>query len=75
MQSKVRRLQILLRREGYIVNHKRLFRLDREEKLSVRRRGQRKRAIGTRALMLIPMAPHNADPSPGCAAHLTDGLQ
>jgi putative transposase len=38
------------------VNHKRLFRLYREERLTVRKRGGRKRAIGTRAPMLIPMA-------------------
>jgi len=36
----------------------RLFRLYREEKLSVRRRGGRKRSIGTRAPMLIPPAPN-----------------
>src|SRR5664279_6182542 len=36
-----RRLHVLLRREGYVVNHKRLFRLYREEKLTVRRRGGR----------------------------------
>ncbi|VFU08473.1 protein of unknown function [Methylocella tundrae] len=50
-----RRLHVLLRREGYVVNHKRLFRLYREEKLAVRRRAGRKRAIGTRAPMLIPL--------------------
>src|SRR5690606_12739353 len=37
-----RRLHVLLRREGFVVNHKRLFRLYREEKLTVRRRGGRK---------------------------------
>src|SRR5271155_2736583 len=31
-----RRLHLLLRREGFIVNHKRLFRLYREERLMVR---------------------------------------
>ncbi|SFD46010.1 putative transposase, partial [Devosia psychrophila] len=41
-----------------MVNHKRLFRIYREEKLVVRRRGGRKRAMGTRAPMLIPMAPN-----------------
>ncbi|MET4348893.1 transposase InsO family protein [Bradyrhizobium sp. RT9a] len=50
-----RRLHVLLRREGYLVNHKKLFRLYREEKLTVRRRTGRKRAIGTRAPMLVPM--------------------
>lgn len=44
-----RRLHALLRREGHFVNHKKLFRLYREEKLSVRKRGGRKRAIGRRA--------------------------
>lgn len=53
-----RRLHVLLRREGHVVNHKRLFRIYREEKLSVRRRGGRKRAMGTRRPMLIPMAPN-----------------
>ncbi|GFP63760.1 hypothetical protein BCBD1442_31180 [Brucella ceti] len=38
------------------MNHKWLFRLYREEKLTVRKRGGRKRAIGTRAPMLIPPA-------------------
>ena len=42
-----RRLLILLRREGQKLNHKRLFRLYREERLSVRRRGGRKRAPGS----------------------------
>jgi putative transposase len=50
-----RRLHVLLKREGFLVNHKRLFRLYREERLAVRRRGGRKRAIGTRAPMTVPM--------------------
>ena len=37
-----RRLLIFLRREGFVVNHKRLFRLYREERLVVRKRGGRK---------------------------------
>lgn len=53
-----RRLLILLRREGAQVNHKRLFRLYREERLTVRRRGGRKRALGTRAPMTIPQGPN-----------------
>ena len=54
-----RRLHVLLRREGFIVNHKRLFRIYREERLLVRRRGGRKRALGTRAPMLIPEWPND----------------
>ena len=54
-----RRLHILLRREGFTVNHKRLFRLYREERLMVRRRSGRKRALGTRAPMLVPQWPND----------------
>ena len=49
-----RRLQILLRREGTHMNHKRLRRLYGEERLQVRRRGGRKRALVTRAPMAVP---------------------
>jgi putative transposase len=51
-----RRLGWLLAREGRRMNHKKLYRLYREEKLMVRRRGGRKRALGTRAPMLLPSA-------------------
>ena len=54
-----RRLLIFLRREGFIVNHKRLFRIYREERLMVRKRSGRKRALGTRAPMAIPAAPND----------------
>lgn len=53
-----RRLHILLRREGMHMNHKKLRRLYREERLQVRRRGGRKRALGTRAPMAIPQGPN-----------------
>ena len=49
-----RRLHLLLRREGFTVNHKKLFRIYREERLVVRKRGGRKRALGTRAPLAIP---------------------
>ena len=51
-----RRLGWLLAREGHSMNHKKLYRLYREEKLMVRRRGGRKRALGTRAPMELPHA-------------------
>jgi putative transposase len=35
-----RRIHIMLKRAGSVVNHKKLFRLYREEKLSVRKRGR-----------------------------------
>jgi len=53
-----RRLHILLRREGWRVNHKKLRRLYREEGLQVRKRGGRKRAIGTRTPMMTPSGPN-----------------
>jgi len=53
-----RRLLILIRREGVHVNHKKLRRVYREERLQVRRRGGRKRALGTRAPMAIPQGPN-----------------
>jgi len=53
-----RRLHILLRREGTHMNHKKLRRLYAEERLQVRRRGGRKRAVGTRAPLTIPQGPN-----------------
>ena len=49
-----RRLHLLLKREGVAVNWKKLYRLYRDERLTVRKRGGRKRALGTRAPMTIP---------------------
>lgn len=68
-----RRLHVLLRREGYEVNHKRLFRIYREEKLTVRRRGGRKRAMGTRSPMLMPTAPNERWSLDFVSDQLTDG--
>lgn len=53
-----RRLHILLDREGSHMNHKKLRRLYAEERLQVRRRGGRKRALGTRAPMVVPQGPN-----------------
>ena len=53
-----RRLGYLLSREGMRPNHKKLLRLYREEGLRVRRRGGRKRALGTRAPMVLPDGPN-----------------
>ena len=44
--------------EGTHMNHKKLRRLYAEERLQVRRRGGRKRALGTRAPMAIPQGPN-----------------
>ena len=53
-----RRLGYLLAREGLVPNHKKLLRIYREEGLKVRRRGGRKRALGTRAPMTVPQEPN-----------------
>jgi putative transposase len=54
-----RRLQVLLRREGFMVNHKRVYRLYREEKLGLRRKRGRKRApaAAARVPLQLPMRP------------------
>lgn len=49
-----RRLHLLLARERHAMNQKKLRRLYTEEKLQVRRRSGRKRALDTRAPMTIP---------------------
>lgn len=53
-----RRVHVMLARQGWLVNHKKLRRLYREEKLQVRRRGGRKRALGTRKPVLLPSMPN-----------------
>lgn len=53
-----RRLHILLRREGLTLNHKKLRRIYAEERLQVRRRGGRKRALGARAPLALPQGPN-----------------
>lgn len=68
-----RRIHVLLKREGHVVNHKKLFRLYRDEKLTVRRRGGRKRAIGTRAPMMVPLVPNDRWSLDFVSDQLTDG--
>jgi putative transposase len=49
-----RRLAIFLRREGFACNIKKVHRIYREEKLMVKRRRGRKRALGTRQKLPVP---------------------
>lgn len=51
-----RRIHILLERQGIVMNLKKLRRLYREERLQVRKRGGRKRALGTRRPIAVPQA-------------------
>lgn len=49
-----RRIHIMLERQGIRLSLKKLLRLYREEGLQVRKRGGRKRALGTRRPMIVP---------------------
>ncbi len=53
-----RRMKLLLDREALRMNHKKLRRHYVKERLQVRRRGGRKRALGTRAPMTLPQGPN-----------------
>ena len=53
-----RRLHILLRRDGVLINRKKTQRLYREEGLAVRRRKGRKRAVGTRTVPPVLALPN-----------------
>lgn len=53
-----RRIHVMLERQGVVMNQKKLRRLYREEKLQVRKRGGRKRALGTRRPMVLPDRPN-----------------
>ena len=53
-----RRLFVLLRREGEPSGINRIYRLYREEGLTVRKRRARRKAVGTRAPMLVEARPN-----------------
>ena len=53
-----RRIHVMLERQGITMNLKKLRRLYREEKLTVRKRGGRKRALGTRRPLALPSHPN-----------------
>lgn len=68
-----RRLRVLLSREGIQMNHKKFRRLYVEERLQVRRRGGRKRALGTRAPMALPQGSNQRWSLDFLSDTLTDG--
>lgn len=68
-----RRLHLLLKPEGIEVNWKKVYRLYREERLTVRKRGGRKSALGTRAPMTISQDPKQRWSLDFVADTLTDG--
>jgi putative transposase len=49
----------MLKREGFVVNHKRVYRIYKEEGLKVKKRRGRKRALGTRTPMPPAAAPND----------------
>ena len=68
-----RRLHVLLRREGHTVNKKRVQRIYREERLTVRRRGGRKRAMGTRRPIETPLVANQRWSLDFVSDQMTDG--
>ncbi len=53
-----RRLHIMLRREGHTVNHKKVYRLYRDEGLTVRRRGRKRVSREARLALPAPVGPN-----------------
>lgn len=53
-----RRLTVLLRRAGQRINHKKVYRIYREEGLAVRRRKRKKLAAGVRIVLAPPTQPN-----------------
>ena len=68
-----RRVHVMIAREGFVVNHKKVRRIYTEEKLQVRRRGGRKRALGTRKPMVLPDGPNQRWSLDFVSDALTDG--
>ena len=68
-----RRIHVMVQREGFEVNHKKLRCIYREENLQVRRRGGRKRALGTRRPMVVPDGPNQRWSLDFVSDALTDG--
>ena len=63
----------MIAREGFEVNHKKVRRIYTEEKLQVRRRAGRKRALGTRKPMVLPDGPNQRWSLDFVSDALTDG--
>jgi putative transposase len=53
-----RRLTVLLRRDGWVANHKRVYRIYRQEGLAVRRKRRKKLAAGARVVLPMPGQPN-----------------
>src|SRR6187402_2053974 len=62
-----RRLLLMLRGEGVLINLKKLRRLYAEERLQVRRRRRTQKALGTRAPLILVTEPPVEPPTPALA--------
>lgn len=68
-----RRIHVLLRREGHAVNRKRVYRIYREERLSVRRKKRKRVAAASREALVIPRHPNERWSMDFMADTLADG--
>jgi len=68
-----RRIHVLLRREGWSVNHKRTYRLYREQGLMVRRRKRKRIGLVERLVRTAPQAPNESWSMDYVADALIDG--
>jgi putative transposase len=68
-----RRIHVLLRREGWSVNHKRTYRLYREQGLMVRKRKRKRIALAERLMRMAPTAPNQSWSMDYVADALIDG--
>ena len=68
-----RRLHFLLRKEGLAMNHKRFRRFYCDEGLRIRKRGGRKRILGTRAPPVLPSRPNERWSLDFASDSFTDG--
>lgn len=68
-----RRLHVLLKREGFEINHKRTYRLYKEEKLMVRQRKKRRRRAVGRLPIVVPSRPRERWSMDFLADQLMDG--
>jgi putative transposase len=68
-----RRIQVLLRREGWSVNHKRTYRLYREQGLMVRKRKRKRIGIAERLALPRPTGPNQSWSMDYVADGLIDG--
>jgi putative transposase len=50
-----RRLEVLLRREGYVANHKRVYRLYQQDHLALRRKSRKRLAAFSRVPLAVPV--------------------